>query len=295
MVGTFTTVEEKITPAVYPRVAVLVVNWNGWRDTLTCLRSLHKLNYPNYVTLVIDNGSSDGSLERIREAFPDVLVLEAGRNLGFAGGNNLGIRRAVEIGADYVWVLNNDTVVDPQSLSAMVRAAEADPKCAAIGSVIYRIDGSRVEAWGGGDVNLHTGHSWHARGPQSSLTYLTGSSLLLRKQALRQVGLFDERFFLYWEDTDLSFRLRKAGWNLHVAPEAKVWHKESGTAGQHSYLKARYFHRGLVLFMRRHATRPVVPAAIALYQKTKSAVVMRRWRVLAGIWIGWLEGWLARS
>jgi GT2 family glycosyltransferase len=274
-------------------VDVVVLNWNGWRDTVRCVESLERLDYPHYRIVVVDNGSTDGSPGRLRASCRTATVVETHRNLGFAGGNNVGLRYALEAGAHYVWVLNNDTVVDARALSALVRAAEGDPAVGVVGAVIWAMDGSRVLARGGGGVDLRTGRSWHVVDPGADVAYITGASMLLRTRALREVGLFDERFFLYWEDTDLSFRLTAAGWRLGVAHDAHVWHRESGTVGEGSYLQARHFTRGLVLFLRKHAPAPVVPAVRALRRGVIRAMRRRQWEVQRGVVRGWLEGWFA--
>jgi len=123
-----------------PLVFIIVLNWNGKDDTLECLGSLQQLDYPNFETVVVDNGSTDGSEDVIRSAFPSVNFIQTGRNLGYAGGNNVGIKHALSHGADYVWLLNNDTTVDPNALTALVETAQADPKIAVVGSKIFYYD-----------------------------------------------------------------------------------------------------------------------------------------------------------
>ncbi len=273
-------------------VVVVVLNWNGWPDTVRCLQSLEETDYEPCQVVVVDNGSTDDSVVRLR-SLCRAVVLETGKNLGFAGGNNVGIRYALEQGARYVWILNNDTVVARDALSALVRAAERDPDIGAVGAVIWAMDGSRVLAHGGGCVDLRNGRSWYVTDGKNDVAYITGASMLIRTDALHKVGLFDERFFLYWEDTDLSFRLRAAGWRLAVAADARVWHRESGTVGEATYLKGRYYSRGLVLFLRKHTRTPVVPAVRALRREIARAVRRRQWEVQRAVVRGWLEGWLA--
>jgi GT2 family glycosyltransferase len=277
-----------------PLVAVVVLNWNGWRDTVRCLQSLQQLAYPNYRIIVVDNGSTDDSVDQIRRVAPGAVIVQNGSNLGFAGGSNVGIRCALEDGAEYVWILNNDTTVDPLALAAMVRAAELHPRVGVVGSVIYPAEGTKIRAWGGGKVDLRTGQTRNVRGPGEEISYITGTSMFLRREALREVGGFDERFFFYWEDTDLSYRLRRAGWEVYVEANAIVRHRESAAVGRDTYLQARYFHRGLVMFLRKYAARPMVPAARALYRRMRVAIGRRQWNVQRGILRGWVEGWLAR-
>src|SRR5712672_2084688 len=134
-----------------PSVSCILLNWKGWRDTVACLDALARLDYENLSVIVVDNGSADESVRRIREAAPDILVLETGSNLGFAGGNNVGIRHALAQGADYIWLLNNDTKPEPAALAQLVRRAESNSRFGEIGSVLVRADEpSRIQAWGGG-------------------------------------------------------------------------------------------------------------------------------------------------
>jgi GT2 family glycosyltransferase len=264
-------------PVPDPLVYILLLNWDGWRDTLACLDSLKHLAYKNYRVLVIDNGSSDDSINRIREAYPSVLLIEAGANLGFAGGNNTGISHALESGAKYIWVLNNDTTVDSDSLGAMVSIAEADPEVGAVGSVLYELNlPDKIQAWGGGWVNLWLGFSRLYRNPvlADRLHFLSGASMLLRREAIDEAGSFDTGFFMYWEDTDLGFRLRKAGWKLAVTANSKVWHKGSSSLGGNNSLLDKYFDTSAVRFFKRHAPVPALPIAIGKFGR----ILKRQWR-----------------
>src|SRR5260370_23149874 len=176
------------------RVDVLLLNWNGWRDTVECLRSLEKLSYPDFSVVVIDNGSTDDSVAQIRGAFPAVTIVEAGKNLGFAGGCNLGITYALRGGAEYVWLLNNDTKVDACALRAMIETAEADPRIGAVGSAIYSMaEPERLQAWGGGYVNFWLGRSRHFVNPvgDEHIQFLTAASLLLRRSVVEAICLID--------------------------------------------------------------------------------------------------------
>ncbi len=239
------------------RVEVVVLNWNGWRDTLACIASLHKQDYSNFGLLVVDNGSTDGSQEHILSHNPSVELLQTGANLGFGGGCNVGMRKALERGADYVWLINSDATVDPVALSEMVKLAEERSVLGAVGSVLYESDKTDlIQLWGGGRVQLWSGKSKHQIRP-SKLDFVSGASMLLRREALEAVGLFNElTFFMYWEDTDLCFRLRRAGWHLAVAERSRVWHKQSASLGKRSKLLDEYFTRSGVRFFRRYAVVP---------------------------------------
>ncbi|WP_276957944.1 glycosyltransferase family 2 protein [Allomeiothermus silvanus] len=275
---------------MYPIAYIIVLNWNGWRDTLACLAALEALNYPNYEVVVVDNGSTDGSAEEIRKAKPQVNLLETRQNLGFAGGNNIGIRYALEQGAEYIWLLNNDTVVDPDALTAMVELAEKDCRIGVVGSVLYYMEQpTKVQAWGGGRVNLLTGRSRHLLAPGEP-HYITGASMLLRREALEQVGLLDEGFFMYWEDADLSFRLRQKGWMVAVAPESKVLHKESASAKKGSPRQDILYNASAVRFFRRHAQLPSLPITLGIGGRMLKRLLLGDWERVRSVWLGYRRG-----
>ena len=247
------------------RVSVVILNWNGWQNTITCLDSLRHLDYPDFNLLCVDNGSADDSVAQISKAMPSVELLQTGENLGFGGGCNAGIRHAIAHGADYIWLINSDATVDSGALSAMVKVAEKNTALGAVGSVLYEADQrNRIQLWGGGKVNLWLGRSRH-RVSAGALDFISGASVLLRRAALDEVGLFDQAtFFMYWEDTDLSFRLRKAGWELAVADDSRVWHKQSASLGKRSPLLDEYFARSGVRFLKRYSRLPFVSIFLML-------------------------------
>ena len=250
------------------RIFAVVLNWNGWRDTLECLKSLQALDYPDLEIVLVDNGSTDDSVGRLRAQHATLPILETGRNLGFAGGSNVGIRYALQEGADYVWLLNNDTVVAPDALSHMVGTAEADSTVGLVGSVLrYAHEPARVQAWGGGRVRWLLGIPQHLTDAAAAARsdYIVGASLLIRREVLERIGLLDEGFFLYWEDADFGLRARRAGWRLAVAGDAVVYHKEGGTAsgGERlpSLLAETEHLRSLVRFARKHRRLWMLPVA----------------------------------
>ncbi|MEO7106180.1 MAG: glycosyltransferase family 2 protein, partial [Rhodoferax sp.] len=196
-----------LAPAQMERVAIVVLNWNGWRDTRACIASLQALVYCNFNILLVDNGSTDDSVAQFEQALPSIELVQTGANLGFGGGCNVGIQHALDHGADYIWLINSDATVDPGALTAMVQMANEQPALGAVGSLLFDAERkAQLQLWGGGRVNLWLGRSVHRLEP-GRLDFVSGASVLLRRAALAQVGLFDaERFFMYWEDTDLGFR-----------------------------------------------------------------------------------------
>jgi GT2 family glycosyltransferase len=242
-----------------PRVACVVLNWNGWQDTVECLDALKACSYPNLTVVVVDNGSTNDSVNRIRAAHPGVLVLESKNNLGFAGGNNIGIRYALAHGADYVWLLNNDTEPAPDALSALVTKAASDKRIGAVSSVCYYADApSHVEAWGGARVNLWIGYGRNSRRPQKDEWFhsLNGTSILIARDALEDAGLLDEVFFLYWEDTEFCLRIRQRGWRIAAAADSSVLHKVNASTGGNKVVLDRYQTASGLRLLRLHSTLP---------------------------------------
>lgn len=258
------------------RVCIVVLNWNGWADTIACVRSLQKQAYQDASLVVVDNGSTDESVERIRQAVQSVKLISTGRNLGFGGGCNVGMRAAIASGAEFIWLINSDALAAPDALVELVRSAENSPGLGAVGSVLYEADYPHtVQVWGGGRVRLYNGTSRHRLAP-GRLDFISGASVLLRVSALEQIGLFDEAaFFMYWEDTDLSFRLRAAGWAIDVAPGATVWHRESSSLGKGSPTLDLYFTRSGVRFLRKYAPLPLVPIALMLARMLFKRILLR--------------------
>ncbi len=276
-------------PGTKAGVVVLLLNWNNWKDTNECLASLQGLAYDDWQVLVLDNGSTDDSVARIRERFPEVEIMELGTNLGFATGNNAGIRRALQRGAMYVWLLNNDTTVDPKALRSMVEKAEADSKIGAVGSAIYyTAEPERVQTWGGGYVDFWLGRHRHFLRPvaDEKIQYLTGASLLLRRAALESAGLLDEGFFLYWEDADICFRIRQSGWRLAVAEGSKVWHKEHGTAAKNRFILEAAYNRSAVRFFQRNSPAPSISIWVGAVLRIARSMLAGDWTRVRATWAG---------
>jgi len=272
------------------RVAIVVLNWNGWQDTLACIASLQATTYADFRIVLVDNSSTDGSVDHFQRALPSVELLQTGANLGFGGGCNVGIRHALAQGAEFVWLINSDATVVPGALSALVRVADQNPLAGAIGSVLFDADAvTRVQLWGGGRVGLWLGRSVHRQAP-GPIDFVSGASVLLRSAALKQVGQFDEAsFFMYWEDTDLGFRLRKAGWKLAVAEDSKIWHKQSTSLGLGNPLLDEYATRSCVRFLRRHAPIPLVSVGLMLVRMVVKRILIGRPDRLRAVLRGYLS------
>lgn len=264
----FLIVAEKPKSVPSPRVAVIILNWNGKEDTLECLASTSQLDYPNYEVVVVDNGSTDDSTDIISKQYPDITLLQTGANLGYAGGNNVGIRWAIQHGADYVLILNNDTIVSTDLLSAFIDAVRFLPTGSVLGAKIFLYD-DPVKIWfAGGRWNSvlnsleHIGHGHTDATEFNSLAevdYITGCALFASTETFNKVGLLDERFFLTYEETDWCYRARASGHKCIVVPDAKLWHKVSSSfGGTDSPLVSYFMQRNKLLWAKRHLSRHTI-------------------------------------
>jgi GT2 family glycosyltransferase len=289
------------------RVFIILVNWNGWRDTVECLESLLLLDYPDFRIVVCDNGSSDDSLEEIRNwagchevryteyqrgeaeaggiltADPVLTLIQNNENLGFAGGNNVGLNYAMARGdADYCWLLNNDTLVEPDALTHLV-ARMQQSSVGICGSTIRMYHNrKRIQALGGGHYCRWIGLPWHygrfsrwgktinLKRAEAWMNYVEGASMLVSRQFLDEVGLLCEDYFLYFEEADWAIRA-EGRFRLGYAPQSIVYHKIGGSIGTSSnpakisYISDYYNIRNRLLFTRRFhpAALPTVRLVIA--------------------------------
>lgn len=250
---------------ITPKVVLVILNWNGKDDTLECLASVFKIDYPEFEVVVVDNGSSDGSVPAIRQAFPQAHLIETGKNLGYAGGNNVGIRYALDLGAEFVFVLNNDTKIAQDALTHLVAEAKRHPEAAALGPVICYMDRPDV-IWTAGDkfcdpIRLFQqskeGESIACLQPDSYETdRIMGAALFIPKAILATVGLFDERYFLTNEESDWCCRARRLGHTCRIVPKAIVWHKVGSALGDDSSPLRLYFNtRNHLLFAESNLSK----------------------------------------
>ena len=293
----------------FPKVCILILNWNGWKDTIECLESVFRISYPNYQVIVIDNGSTDGSVEKIKEwaegkqkvltvetshplynlSYPQVpkpilyvfykkeetesggnnkfsqnyplILVQNGENLGFAAGNNVGLRYALKKGFDYVLLLNNDTVVDKGFLSNLVKMAHDNEEAGIIGGKIYFYDKANTIQSLGVEINLKKGDNLLigcGKLDQGQYDYVnkvdgvSGALMLIKHDVFNKVGLLDEDYFLYTEDVDFCYRVSRTAFNIIVEPKAIIWHKVSATSGSFSTTYFHYFTNNRFLFIKKH-------------------------------------------
>lgn len=248
-----------------PPVCIVVLNWNGRSDTLECLASLKKLEYDNYSVVVVDNNSSDDSVKEIHRVYPEITILQSDSNRGYAGGNNIGIRWALDNEFEYVLVLNNDTIVHERLLTELVSVANVVPEAGIYGPNIYFKDRPNILWFSGGRWSSRKLRCFHdgfgkVDNPEfqkiKETDYITGCALFIRTDVIRAVGLLDERYFLVYEEVDWCFRARALGYHCVVAPQAKVWHKVSSSfGGASSPLMVYFLARNRLLWTSQHATK----------------------------------------
>ena len=251
-----------------PLVAIVVLNWNGAEDTLRCIASLARQTHPNFRILVVDNGSTDGSTERLRALGDRITLIESTKNLGYTGGNNLGMARAMADGADYVWLFNNDAIAEPDTLARLVAACEADPGIG-LASPLVRDDADpALIHFAGGRFDLDTpiyeptedlekARAWQEADPGHMA--LWGTAMLARRALVEKIGLLDERIFAYWEDIDYSIRGALAGFRNVMVFDAVVFHAAKPTILSPREVKPYYFYfmaRNEILMWRKFC-RPV--------------------------------------
>jgi GT2 family glycosyltransferase len=251
----------------WPSVYFSILNWNQKDLTCECLESLAGLDYPDYEIVVVDNGSRDGEAAEIQSRFPSAIVIENGRNLGFAEGNNVGIRYALDSGADYVMLLNNDTAVDPQMLKRLIEVAGGDGRIGIVGPKICYFDEPGT-IWSAGGVlksrgePIMLGLDEKDAGQHDTLKevdWVTGCALCIRTSVIERIGLIDARFFIYFEENDWCYRAKEGGFKIIYVPEALMWHKiqpgQQALSPRHVYLMTR---NGLLYMRKTGASLPQI-------------------------------------
>jgi len=294
------------SPDASSNVAVVVLNWNAGRMTLECLTSLRGSIGATLRIIVVDNASTDDSVALLRDAAPDVDLIVNASNVGFAEGNNVGIRRAMEQDAEYVLILNNDTTIEPHAIQTLVAEAARLRDAGAVSPMIYFAEPADLIWFGGaafdprrGFPGRVTGYRERDSGQYAStrpVDRLTGAAMLVTREAIVRCGTFDGDLFFLYEDVDWSLRMREAGFGLYVVPAARIWHRVAATQGsEHSALSMYYGTRNQLVVSRRHAPlgraaswrRTLVTAAVHVARLRHPA---RRMASLRALLEGFVDG-----
>jgi GT2 family glycosyltransferase len=292
------------SPVVAHKVAIVILNWNDGAATLACLDALRSTDYPNTMTIVVDNGSTDGSVQRIRDSGAVELVANP-TNLGFTGGVNMGIARAMAAGAQYVWLLNSDAMTQPDVLSRLVAAAEADHRIGLVSPVFYDPNQPNIAEFCLGRFDPVARFVTQTSDPPTALAWqrdhpdqviLLGTALLIRRQLIETIGALDPNFFAYVEDVDYCLRAHAAGFGVVTVPQAVVFHKFKQPLENPGDVPAylHYFITRNYLLLWRKLPGPVWLRKATLWFLHQRLTQISRMRgaptaieaVLAGLWDG---------
>jgi hypothetical protein len=248
-----------------PLVYIITINWNGIDDTIECLDSLKGITYPNCKIIVVDNGSKNNQAEKIKEKFRNIELIKNKKNEGFVIANNQGIKLALKNDADYILLLNNDTIIKNDFLNILIEYAEKDNNVGILSPKIIYYDSEMIWSMGG-RISYLTGISimiGKTKKPEQynkiiEPDFLTGCAMLIKRKVFDKIGLLDPIYFAYYEDVDFSFKARKAGYTIKVIPESIIWHKKSASAGirgsirEINKLQAYLWARNGIIFGRKN-------------------------------------------
>jgi GT2 family glycosyltransferase len=271
-----------------PYVITVILNTNRRQDTLECLASLQESTYINHKMIVLDNASSDGSVEAIRAVFPAVEIIELTENLGYAGNNNVGIKAALAQGAEWIFVLNEDTILDPECLTHLIDAGESEQHIGIVGPMVYHHDEPDVIQSAGGKLgrywqSIHLAKDEVDQGQFTAphlVDWISGCGILVRRAVIDQVGTIDERYFYFWEETEWCIRAGKAGWRIVHVPQAKLWHKGVQRDYRPKPSLMYYGTRNWLLTLAKHHAPPIAWALawVHIVRTLTSWTVKPKWR-----------------
>lgn len=257
-----------------PKIAIVILNWNGYNDTFECLRSLEKLTYKNTIQVVVDNGSEVEEYNNLVKKFPQIKILRSEVNLGFSGGNNLGIKYALEHGADFILLLNNDTIVEPNFIQPLLDVFEKEKNVGIVAPQInYFNEPKKIWSEGGYVSKIRaSGFAYSDKFEDISNTYyeqkqfVSGCCMLIKREVFKKVGTFDNNFFLYLEDVDLCVRTIKSGYNIFISHKSKIYHKVSNsTIKNYNALPLFYVTRNRLYFVKKNYPSFILCSTIYLF------------------------------
>lgn len=245
------------------KVAFVILNYNNSQDTVECIESVQKIDYKNFEIILIDNDSTDDSVDILSSKFPEITLIQTGINLGYAGGNNVGIKKAIDSKADYICVLNNDVVVDTNFLTILIDSIKKNPDIGIIGPRICEYSQPTIIQSTGATINLNRGTLDIINGncedssiPFSLLDcdYIGGACMLFSKDLIANIGYIPEDYFLFYEETEWCLKAKKLGYRVVCNTESKVIHKGSASIGKVSGLAEYYLYRNRVYFIKKNAS-----------------------------------------
>ncbi len=267
-----------------PKVLIIIVNWNGKEYLNDCLRSVFNQSYENFKVILVDNGSTDGSIEFVKKIYSDVEIIPLDKNYGFAKGNNIGIEKALkDEKVQYIVLLNNDTKVEPQWLEELVKVAKSDeqvgscqPKMLSLANP-KMIDALGISITKNGGA-IQDGYGIEDTGQYNQVKEVFGAcagAALYKREMLSRIGLFDEDFFAYYEDVDLALRARLAGWKCMYVPKAVAYHRHSATVGKTSSFKIYFLERNRYYYIIKNLPTEIVLKFLIRKPKAITITILR--------------------
>ena len=296
------------------KVAVILINWNSYDLTRDTLNSLQKVTYMDLDVIVVDNGSTDGSGDRLEAEFPEVIMIKSSSNTGFTGGNNLGFQYALAQGYTYAMMLNNDVEVAPDFLAPLIGKKQSDEHIGAVQPLIYFHHdknliwnaGTKYNPWLGicSTIDYNKRDDTHAATQQPKrIDWITGCAFMIRASVLQKIGLLKEAFFIYYEDVDLSFRIKNAGYDLGYAPASVIYHiagmshkSSKKTAEGYVSPKVHYLNARNHIWLLKKYTNLLHAPTVILYQSiyylsvTGYFIIRGRWQKIKALYKGIGEG-----
>lgn len=243
-------------------ISIILVNYNGAMDTIECIRSIRRSSGIEYRIIVVDNASTDDSVVKLNEENNNTFeLLIAKENRGFSSGNNIGINRALELGTDYILLLNNDTLIESDTIQKLVDGLRNYKDCGiTVGKILFENDRNKIW-YAGGEFNCKTARAWHWHCTEqddltpetdTKVTFATGCCMCIPVEVINKVGLMDESFFLYHEDVDYCLRVSRAGYQIMYIPDARIYHKVSSSTGGNSKMAQYYKTRNNGILIEKH-------------------------------------------
>ena len=285
-------------------LAIVIINWNSYEVTKHTLQSLSKTNYQNYDIILVDNCSTDDSGERLKKEFSSLVFIQSKENNGFTGGNNIGLKYVLEKEYEYVLMLNSDVEVEPDFLGPLIDKLKSSDSIGAVQPLIYFYHDHELVWNAGSKYNAFLGIAstpnynkrdvgQALRKKQNKIDWISGCAFMLKTEVLKKSGLFQPEYFMYYEDVDLSFRIKKAGYTLAYEPSSVLYHiaghsQKSATKKSEGYISpnVHYYNiRNRIWFLKTHTKTITLPTVI-IYQAI-SAVAISIYFIIRGRWQKW--------
>ncbi|MHA1439876.1 MAG: glycosyltransferase family 2 protein [Promethearchaeota archaeon] len=241
----------------YPKVSIIILNWNGWKDTIECLESLHRITYPNYEVIVVDNGSKGNDADILEKEYGNYIrLIRSKKNLGFTGGNNLGVRKILEEKkSKYILLLNNDTIVDKNFLNFLVKVIGLKSNIAAVSPIIYYHKDPKKIWFSGGKIDFFRCQAIHNTKPPTNnytkTNYISGCCFLI-KSSFVDKNIFYPKYFAYCEDAELSLKLQKRGLSMMICKKSIIYHKYKASSSKAPHLIFYLSIRNRILLAKRN-------------------------------------------